>query len=83
MQKLLKLIDNFPLPMLIVMSIFLGLAPYLPFMAEPPHLFAKLNMLVSGTLTKPVDIFDLLLHGIFPLLLLIRTARILMVKAEA
>lgn len=82
MQKIGKLIDGIPLQMLIVMSIFLGLAPYLPFMTEPPHLFAKLNMLVSGELTKPVDIFDLFLHGTAPLLLIIRVARKLRPKAD-
>lgn len=28
-----------------------------------PHLWEKLKMLVAGTLVKPIDIFDLLLHG--------------------
>ena len=43
----------------------LGLAPFLP----EPHLWEKLEMLFSGTLVRPVDIFDLLLHG-FPFILL-------------
>lgn len=75
MQKIGKLIDRIPLQMLVVMTIFLGLAPYLPFMQEPPHLFAKLNMLFSGELAKPIDIFDLLMHGTPAVLLIIRLVR--------
>ncbi len=82
MQKIGKFIDGIPLQMLIVMTIFLGLAPYLPFMAEPPHLFAKLNMLVSGELSKPIDIFDLLFHGAAPILLVIRMVRKFGKKAD-
>jgi len=75
MQKIGKLIDSIPLQLLVVMSIFLGLAPYLPFMTEPPHLYGKLVMLVSGELVKPIDIFDLFLHGTPLALLIIRLVR--------
>lgn len=75
MQKIGKFIDGIPLQMLVVMTIFLGLAPYLPFMVEPPHLFTKLNMLFSGTLSKPIDIFDLLMHATPAVLLIIRLVR--------
>jgi hypothetical protein len=34
----------------------------LPLGAEP-HLVEKLGMLVSGTLRRPIDIFDLFMHG--------------------
>ena len=82
MQKIGKFIDGIPLQMLIVMTIFLGLAPYLPFMVEPPHLFTKLGMLVNGTLTRPIDIFDLFLHGTPAVLLSIRVVRMLRRKAD-
>ena len=75
MQKIGSLIDKIPLQMLIVFTIFLGLAPYLPLMTEPPHLFAKLDMLFSGTLSKPIDIFDLLMHATPAVLLSIRLLR--------
>ena len=48
-----------PLPLLIVMALTLGLAPFMP----EPHVVEKLRMLFAGSLTKPVDIFDLLMHG--------------------
>ncbi len=82
MQKIGRFIDGISLQMLIVMTIFLGLAPYLPFMTEPPHLFTKLGMLVSGELVKPIDIFDLFLHGTPALLLMIRVVRMLRKKAD-
>lgn len=57
---------GWPIP--IIGSLTLGLAPFVP----QPHLFEKLGMLAAGTLTRPLDIFDLCLHGAFPLLLLVK-----------
>ncbi|MCA0043622.1 RND transporter [Celeribacter litoreus] len=61
----MKFIDSLPLHTLIMASLLLGLAPFVP----EPHLWEKLKMLFSGTLVKPIDIFDLVLHG-GPLILL-------------
>ena len=83
MQKIGQLVDAIPMQMLIVMSIFLGLAPYLPFMTEPPHLYGKLVMLVNGDLVKPIDIFDLFLHGTPVALLIIRLVRKFGLKTTA
>ncbi len=55
-----------PLSILIVLSLTLGLAPFVP----EPHVWEKLRMLAAGALTELVDILDLLLHGT-PWLLLI------------
>lgn len=55
----------------IVGSLTLGLAPFAPM----PHLFEKLMMLFAGELSRPVDLFDLCLHGLFPTLLLIELGR--------
>ncbi|HBB39865.1 MAG: RND transporter [Nitrospirae bacterium CG18_big_fil_WC_8_21_14_2_50_70_55] len=52
-------LDRIPLLPLVAVALFLGLAPLLP----EPHLVEKLRMLVHGELTRPVDIFDLLLHA--------------------
>jgi len=46
-------------PVLIVLCLTLGLAPFFP----QPHLVEKLRMLFSGTLVRPIDIFDLAMHG--------------------
>ena len=52
-------IDGLPLHILIIASLTLGLAPFVP----EPHIWEKLKMLAAGTLVKPIDIFDLLMHG--------------------
>jgi len=59
-----------PYSFLIVGSLFLGLAPFVP----EPHLVEKLRMLFLGQLTRPIDIFDLFLHGSSPALLLVKGA---------
>lgn len=38
---------------------------------QTPHLAEKLGMLFAGDLTRPIDIFDLALHGLLPLYLLV------------
>ena len=58
-------LDYFSYPALITGAVLLGLAPFFP----QPHLLEKLGMLKSGTLTKPIDIFDLFFHSV-PLLIL-------------
>ena len=44
---------------LIPAAVLMGLAPFAP----EPHLLEKLRMLFSGDLSRPIDIFDLFLHG--------------------
>ncbi len=60
-----NLLDSIPLSIVVALCMTLGLAPFFP----EPHLWEKLKMLFSGTLVRPVDIFDLLLHGL-PFMLL-------------
>ena len=56
-----------PLPILLVLCLTLGLAPFVP----EPHVWEKTKMLLTGTLTNSVDIFDFVMHGLpFVLLLL-------------
>lgn len=52
-------LDRIPLSTFVIAALTLGLAPFTP----EPHVWEKLKMLASGTLTQPIDIFDLLLHG--------------------
>ena len=61
-------IRKIPIIPLVMMSIVLGIAPF----NGEPHLLEKLSMLGEGTLTKPLDIFDLFLHGTPSALLIIR-----------
>ena len=60
-----KILDKIPTPTLAIIAFFLAVAPFVP----EPHLWQKLKMLADGTLSKPIDIFDLFMHGT-PLLLL-------------
>ena len=64
-------LDKLPLGVLVVLALVLGLAPFQP----EPHLWEKLKMLAAGSLSRPIDIFDLVLHGIFPLLLVAKLIR--------
>ena len=64
-------LDRIPTSLLIVASIFLGLAPFIP----EPHALEKLRMLFQGELSKPIDIFDLIFHLLPFLLLLLQLAR--------
>jgi hypothetical protein len=50
---------DLPLSIAIIGALTLGLAPFMP----EPHIVEKLRMLRQGTLKRPVDIFDLLLHA--------------------
>ena len=45
--------------MVIIITLTLGLAPFNP----EPHVVEKITMLFNGELARPVDIFDLFLHG--------------------
>jgi hypothetical protein len=62
----MKWLDKIPLTVILPIAVFLALAPFVP----EPHLWEKLKMLFAGTLSRPIDIFDLFLHG-GPLLLLV------------
>lgn len=64
-------LDKIPAIPLIIVAVFLGLAPFVP----EPHLWEKLKMLRVGTLVRPLDIFDLLLHGVPVLLMLMKLGR--------
>ncbi len=61
-------LDKFPYPLLIGLAVFMALAPFVP----EPHLLEKLKMLLDGSLTKPVDIFDLFWHLLPAILLLLK-----------
>ena len=54
-----KFLAQIPWVVLIPAALLLGLAPFRP----EPHLLEKLRLLIDGQLIRPVDIFDLVLHG--------------------
>ncbi len=57
-MSLVRWIAELPWTMVGVACLTLGLAPF-----TPPHIVEKLEMLSKGTLVKPIDWFDLALHG--------------------
>jgi len=64
-------LDKIPYSILIVAAIFMILAPISPM----PHVLEKLIMLKNGTLTRPLDIFDLFFHLTPALILLLKMYR--------
>jgi len=66
-------LDKIPFLPLIIISSTLGLAPFFP--EFKPHVWEKLKMLFDGSLAKPVDIFDLFMHGTPWVLLGLKTIR--------
>lgn len=67
----MRWLDKIPVITLIIIALLLGLAPFTP----EPHVWEKLNMLAAGTLHRPMDIFDLFLHGTPWILLLAKLLR--------
>lgn len=65
-------LDRQSLLLFVLLALTLGLAPFVP----EPHVWQKLKMLAAGTLHKPIDIFDLVLHGTPWVLLLLKLYRI-------
>jgi hypothetical protein len=68
MTTLRRLLAALPYSVLLLICLTWGLAPFLP----EPHIWEKLKMLAAEELTKPIDIFDLALHGLPWLLLLLK-----------
>ena len=61
-----KFLDKIPYSLLIIFTVFMLLAPFRPM----PHVAEKLMMLKDGTLSRPIDIFDLFYH-LLPLIILL------------
>lgn len=72
----MKWLDETPLWMVAVGALALGLAPFMP----EPHLVEKFRMLFAGTLVKPIDIFDLLMHASLPVLLAVKLVRLALAR---
>ncbi len=72
----MKFIENTPWFLFIIAAVALGLAPF----GSQPHLVEKWRMLFEGTLRKPIDWFDFVLHTA-PIALLLLKAIVTMRKA--
>lgn len=51
-------IEQLPWSLVLLLCLTIGLAPF-----APPHVVEKLKMLARGDLRRPLDWFDLALHG--------------------
>jgi hypothetical protein len=69
--KMWTFLDKIPIGILLVVAILMLLAPFRPM----PHVLEKLIMLKNGTLTRPIDIFDLIFHLIPTALLILKIFR--------
>ncbi|MFM9940148.1 MAG: hypothetical protein ACKVP7_11720, partial [Hyphomicrobiaceae bacterium] len=65
-------LDGIPWSVVVIATLTLGLAPFFP----EPHIWEKLKMLTAGTLTKPIDMFDLAFHSAPWLLAMLKVARL-------
>ena len=67
----MKWLDSLPLAPLAAITVLMAVLPF----NATPHLFEKLTMLVDGSLQRPLDIFDLFMHGTPAVLLITRLFR--------
>ena len=65
------LIDKIPYALIVILAVWMGLAPFRPM----PHALEKLNMLLNGSLNRPIDIFDLFFHLAPTFVLLLKLLR--------
>ncbi len=65
-RNAMRWLDQFPLAVLVVLALWMAVAPITP----EPHLIEKLRLLSQGQLSRPLDVFDLCLHSA-PLVLLV------------
>ena len=74
----MNFINHFSFPVLIILTILMGMAPF----GAEPHLIEKWNMLMAGTLIRPLDIFDFIMHSAPIMLLLLKTVLWVKQKGE-
>ena len=68
----MHLIDKIPLWLLVLAAALMLGAPFSP----EPHLVEKARMALVGTLTRPIDLFDVFWHLLPAMLLVIRIVRV-------
>lgn len=64
MRSIGKLLDRIPYLALVIMTFIGAVVPF-----EKPHLAEKTTMLLSGELSRPIDVIDLFIHSL-PLILI-------------
>jgi hypothetical protein len=74
-KNFMEFISKMPWGLLILACLTLGLAPF-----APPHIWEKLQMLLKSQLVRPIDWFDLVLHGTPWVLLILKAVVSLLQK---
>lgn len=74
----MRWIDRIPMLWLVIIAVYLAGAPFVP----EPHLVEKARMLMQGALSKPIDIFDLVMHITPALVLMVRVWRLLINRMQ-
>ena len=72
----MNIFARYPWALAVLAAMTLGLAPFAP----EPHIVEKLRMLAQGTLVRPIDIFDLLMHGAPWLVVIAKAVRMALVR---
>lgn len=67
----MQFLDRIPFVLLLIAAVFMLGAPFVP----EPHLVEKARMAAAGTLTRPLDIFDVFWHLLPTILLVLKLAR--------
>ncbi|MCG6970561.1 MAG: RND transporter [Gammaproteobacteria bacterium] len=67
----MKWLDKIPLALLVVFGVLMAFAPFF----QKPHLLEKIQMLLNGALSRPIDIFDLFWHSIGLVLIVLKLIR--------
>lgn len=71
-------IDRLPWPILLLVAAWLAVAPVMP----QPHLIEKIHMLINGTLSRLIDIFDLVMHTTPLMLVAIKIGRLVKKRSQ-
>ncbi len=74
----MSLFDRISLPVFVLLALALGMAPFFP----EPHVVEKIRMLIGGGLVRPIDIFDLVVHLVPWILLIIKLIRMALVRSS-
>ena len=77
MKRFLTWVDRLDWLTLGVIAVVMGVLPP----GGQPHLFEKLDMLFAGTLARPIDIFDLVLHGSPAALIILKAVRLALIRS--
>ena len=77
MEQIGLILDKIDWPIAVIAALTLGLAPFTP----EPHIWEKLKMLAAGTLVRPIDWFDLVLHAAPWVVLIAKVIRTALTRA--